>query len=105
MGTQSELELPPPPPGHRSGGTYSHEHDFERLNTQMGLVWRVVCDGGWYRLYEISLATNQPEASVSARLRDLRKKRFGGYLVDCERVHPDSAICRYRVRIRDRRKK
>ena len=38
-------------------------------------------DGKPRTLAEISAATGDPQASVSARLRDLRKEKFGGYIV------------------------
>jgi len=42
-------------------------------------------DGEWRTLGEISEATGHPEASVSARLRDFRKPRFGGHTVNRRR--------------------
>jgi hypothetical protein len=42
-------------------------------------------DGQWRTLAEISAVIRCPEASVSARLRDLRKNKFGGYLVERRR--------------------
>jgi hypothetical protein len=38
--------------------------------------------GTWLTLHEISVGTGDPEASVSARLRDLRKTKFGGHEVE-----------------------
>ena len=45
-------------------------------------VWSVMRDGGRHTLAEISKVTKDPEASVSARLRDLRKPQFGGHTVE-----------------------
>jgi hypothetical protein len=72
--------------GDRQGSTYSHEFDYERLNAQMRRVFDVVKDGEWVTLRELSEMTGSPEASVSARLRDFRKKQFGGFLVERNRV-------------------
>jgi predicted ArsR family transcriptional regulator len=42
-------------------------------------------DGKWRTLREIADALTIPEASASARLRDLRKERFGNYQVERQR--------------------
>ena len=68
------------------GNTYSHERDSARLGEQMMAVLSVMADGKWRTLAAIASETNAPEASVSARLRDLRKPRFGGYTVNREYV-------------------
>lgn len=68
------------------GNTYSHERDSARLGEQMMAVLSVMADGKWRTLASIASETNAPEASVSARLRDLRKPRFGGYTVNREYV-------------------
>ena len=59
--------------------------DTRRLGAQHQRVFGVMRRGAWFSLAEISAATGAPEASVSARLRDLRKRRFGSYLVDRRR--------------------
>lgn len=56
----------------RQGSTYEREFDFDRLNRQEALVYRAFARGGWYTLRELSDATGQPEASISARFRDLK---------------------------------
>lgn len=71
----------PPPDGPRQGDTYDDTRDRDRLNRQARLVWRVMTDHQWHTLAELSFLTDQPEASVSARLRDLRKRRFGSHTV------------------------
>ncbi len=58
-------------------------------------VGKVVMDGKWHTLAEISEKTGDPEASVSARLRDFRKSKFGGFDVVHEKM-PDG-LFRYRV--------
>ena len=40
-----------------------------------------VKDGNWYTLDELHNATNDPHASISAQLRNLRKKRFGSHVI------------------------
>jgi hypothetical protein len=38
--------------------------------------------GYWYTLQELAVKVNASEASVSARIRDLRKDRFGGWTIN-----------------------
>lgn len=69
----------------RDGDTFDPVRDFERLADQHRRVWAVMRDGQWRTLAELAQATGSPEASVSARLRDFRKERFGGQRVDRRR--------------------
>ncbi len=52
-------------------------------------------DGRWRTLQEISNAAFAPPASVSAQLRHLRKKRFGGHTV--EKAYLGRGLFSYRV--------
>ena len=70
------------------GATYDSSQDRARLTGQALRVFHKMVHGDWWTLYELSRATGDPEASVSARLRDLRKERNGGHKVDRRRsVH------------------
>jgi hypothetical protein len=62
------------------GNTITPE-DFPRLNEQLTRVFTLMRDGEWRTLEDISSATGDPQPSVSARLRDLRKPRFGAFEV------------------------
>lgn len=53
--------------------------DHERLARQLDKVEHVMIDGRWRTLSELSKLIDAPTPSISARLRDLRKPRFGGY--------------------------
>lgn len=68
------------------GATYEPRLDLIRLNTQLGRVKHLMIDGRWRTLRSIAAQTGGSEASVSARLRDLRKPRNGGYNVERRRV-------------------
>lgn len=68
--------------GPRGGATYDEDRDGDRLNRQMRDVFRIVSSGGWFTLDELASRTGHPEASISARLRDLRKARHGGHTVN-----------------------
>lgn len=71
-----QLTLPEPVPEF-DGATYDHDRDHLRLGAQAQRVVDLMRDGQWRTLSEIATATGDPEASVSARLRDLRKPKFG----------------------------
>lgn len=64
------------------GCTYEHPRDAVRLGVQMYAVFELMKDGKERTLKEIADGTGSPESSVSARLRDLRKERFGGHTVE-----------------------
>lgn len=63
------------------GLSYNHQQDALRLKGQLLRVYNVLKDGYWVSLEDIARLANAPGASVSARLRDLRKQKFGGYTV------------------------
>lgn len=67
-----------------SGKTYLAERDGERLSKQLKRVRDFVIDGEWHTLAEIAKAAESPEASVSARLRDLRNKH--GFRVETKYI-------------------
>lgn len=79
------------------GKTYDAVQDHGRLHTQLNDVRNFMLDGQWRFLNTISSATGYPEASVSARLRDLRKIKFGGYTVQRRRVKDGLGTFQYRV--------
>ena len=58
--------------------------DRERLMGQLAHVLALMSDGKWRTLKEIA-GEKYSEAGVSARLRDLRKAKWGSYTVDRRR--------------------
>lgn len=64
------------------GETYESERDKPRLNAQMRRVFEAMSDRRWHTLGDLAHSTGDPEASISARLRDLRKPKFGGFVID-----------------------
>jgi hypothetical protein len=78
-----------------SGDTYDEARDGERLSRQAQVVLDLMRDGKWRTLADIAGRTQEPEASISARLRDLRKERNGSYRV--EREYLAGGIWQYRV--------
>jgi hypothetical protein len=81
--------------GPRSGETYDDTRDRDRLNRQARKVLVAMSDHEWHTLGGLSLRLSEPEASISARLRDLRKKRFGSHTV--EREYRGSGLWAYRL--------
>ena len=67
------------------GETYEPALDGARLSREYDRVFRLMRDGEWRTLADISEATGDPQASVSARLRDMRKPRFGSHTVERRR--------------------
>ena len=62
-----------------NGDDYQSERDKERLRGQILRVYTAIKDGRWRTLRQLAEITGDPEASVSAQLRHLRKPRFGGH--------------------------
>ena len=87
---------PPQILGDRDGETFDRSKDLRRLNKQAQDVYLVMADGRPHTLREISEATGHPEASVSARLRDLRKPTLGGFIIDRQRI-AESGTWTYRL--------
>ncbi len=71
--------------------------DPVRLGAQLKAIVRFMRSGSWHTLAEISAATGAPEASVSAQLRNARKDRHGGSIV--ERRHEGGGLYRYSMRV------
>lgn len=82
----SPKALPAQQPFSFDGSTYEPALDRRRLTGQLLRVWEVVRNGQWYTLAGLEILTGDPQASISSRLRDLRKPRFGGYVVERRRV-------------------
>lgn len=68
------------------GSDYDKALDNERLNTQYGRIFHLMSDGKWHTLGEIAFQTGDPQASISAQLRHMRKPRFGAHIVRKQRI-------------------
>jgi biotin operon repressor len=79
------------------GATYDPLMDKDRLRSLLGRVFQLMADGKWRTLAEIRERTGGSEASVSARIRDLRKPKFGGYLVEHRRKA--GGVWEYQLRV------
>lgn len=75
--------------------------DTPRLNGQLQAVYDTMSDGQWYSIENLSQkvaqATKKPvsQTSISARIRDLRKAKFGGYNVERQKV--SDGLYEYRI--------
>ena len=78
------------------GATYLESRDRSRLFRQLDAVKALMqSDYDWHTLEEISVVTQAPQASVSARLRDLRRERHGGHTI--LRQYAGNGLFRYRM--------
>jgi len=77
------------------GDTYDPARDKDRLKKLLGRVFDFMSDYEWHTLRDIQINCGGTEASVSARLRDLRKPRFGAYLVERKRLQ--GGLWKYRL--------
>lgn len=85
------------PPWWFDGATFDYALDGHRLSGQLQKVWGRMIDGRWRTLAELSAALEYPEASLSARLRDLRKERFGSHTVHRRRRMGHVGLWEYRL--------
>ena len=82
---------------HFDGETYDPDLDHVRLTGQLKRVHSVLSDARWHTLRGISIRAEAPESSCSARLRDLRKDKFGAYIVDRKRDSINKGTFLYRL--------
>jgi hypothetical protein len=78
------------------GKTYDEDRDRARLSRQINRVFEVMLDRKWHTLAELEETTGAPQASISARLRDLRKRKFGSWRV--RRRYVAHGLWEYRLR-------
>lgn len=80
---------------HFDGQTYEPERDHVRLTGLLCRVRDLMDDGNWRTLASIQRVCGGTEASISARLRDLRKEKFGG--LNIEHRHISRGLWEYRL--------
>lgn len=80
------------------GVTYEPEFDETRLTGQIGRVYACMKDGKWRTLSEVEAVTGDPQASISARLRDFRKPMCGHHTIHRRRRgDPKVGLWEYRL--------
>lgn len=67
---------------HFAGAGYRTTADHDRLEKQHDRIKRVMMDGRWRTLDEIHDLTGDPQASISAQLRHMRKQGFGNHTLN-----------------------
>lgn len=80
---------------HFDGMTYDAVRDHVRLTGQLAQVSQVLSDRQWHTLSDIAERVSGSQAGVSARIRDLRKPKFGRHEIDREYV--SAGLWRYRM--------
>jgi len=80
------------------GSDYVPPRDNPRLSKQYLRVFDLMKDGSSRTLKLIATTTGDPEASVSAQLRHMRKPRFGGHTIDKQYV--GNGLYQYRLLVR-----
>lgn len=83
------------------GVTYNPALDERRLRRLLGRVFDVLARGEWITLVTLAREVRGTTASVSARIRDLKKAKHGAWIVDKRRVAGRRAIWEYRLRNAD----
>jgi hypothetical protein len=82
--------------GRFDGDTFEADKDADRLRRQLLAVRAYMADGKWHTLADIGRGVEAPEASVSARLRDMRKPKFGGHTIARRRTNVSNGTFEYR---------
>jgi Fic family protein len=65
-----------------NGSDYVPELDNARLTGQLLRIFNCMKDKKYRTLGEIEKITGDPQSSISAQLRHLRKERFGSHVVN-----------------------
>lgn len=84
-----------------SGASSQLALDIDKQSTIRGKVLLLMLDHEFHSLEELERRCGGTVASVSARVRDLRKQKFGGYSVERVRVGT-TGLYMYRIKQEDR---
>jgi hypothetical protein len=77
------------------GADYIPARDRARLSGQIQRVYECMKSGLWWTLPSLEAVTGDPQASISAQMRHLRKPKFGSHTV--ERVYIKKGLHKYRL--------
>ena len=84
---------PPPMPPHFDGSDIIEGFDLARLTYQIRRVYDAMADGNYRTLGELESITGDGQASISAQMRNLRKTRFGGHIINKRRRGLETSGC------------
>ncbi len=93
----SRLNIARPSPPVFDGATFDPEKDEARLTGQLLRVYECLKDGQWWTLQRLKVTAGGSEAGCSARIRDLRKPRWGAHRIERRRVN-ESGLWEYRLK-------
>lgn len=93
MGRISEAAIGDEP--YFDGNTYIAPRDQARLSSQLHMVVQILSDNQWHTLDEMAKRIGGSQAGISARIRDLRKARFGARKI--ERRYINNGLWEYRL--------
>lgn len=83
---------------YKDGACYVPMYDKGRLWTQHNRIFFLMQDSEWRTLGDIERHTGDPQASISATLRDFRKERFGSHTVNKRRLgDPRRGLFEYKL--------
>lgn len=71
--------------------------DASRLSKQLNVVAACLGDGEWWTLPGLAERAGASTQSVSARVRDLRKARFGSHVIERRKVTGAIGLFEYRM--------
>ena len=95
------LDWQPPPTARFNGATYDSALDDVRLRGQIARVRACMIDGVWRTLSEIEAITGDPQASISAQLRHLKKPRFNSHILEKRpRGERENGLWEYRLSVK-----
>ncbi len=77
------------------GSTYDAARDYARLTGQLKRVFDLMADGRWRTLRDVADVAGGSEAACSARLRDLRKPKYGAHIIEHDCI--GRGLWRYRM--------
>jgi hypothetical protein len=68
------------------GPDLDRDLDDPRLTSQLAVIYRLLKSGRWWKLHELAAVSGASEAGASARIRDLRKPKFGNHQIARRRI-------------------
>jgi hypothetical protein len=71
----------------KTGKTQIKKHTI--WESAFDAIWSQLQDGDWYTLKELAFVGGCSEAGASARIRDLRKPKYGGYTIETQAAYGD----------------
>ena len=81
-----------------NGSDYVPSYDQKRLTKQIYIIKDLMLKSGFVTLQDIENVTGFPQASISAQLRNLKKERFGGYILEKRRTeNKESGTFEYKL--------